>query len=227
MTTALDLKALRQLAREDLDDVAKPYLWTDAFLNGAAAEAEIEACRRGRLILDSKESSITRIDTTVGENLYELDHRIIFIRRVMVAGRSLPVKKIDLRDLDAGVPGWESHEGTIERYCLNHTTGHLLTYRKPSTSDEAQQISLTVVREPLNRLEKDGDRPEIEPRLHSHLRHWMVFLAYMKPDEDTYRPDKAKIAEALFTRQFGAPSDAVDERWIRENHGYDEDEGLF
>jgi hypothetical protein len=51
----MNLKELRLAAREDLDDTAKPYLWSDAFLNNGANEAENEAARRARLIVDSSE----------------------------------------------------------------------------------------------------------------------------------------------------------------------------
>jgi hypothetical protein len=47
------------------------------------------------------------------------------------------------------------------------------------------------------------------------LRHWIAYRAYLKPDEDTYRPDKAKEAMALFEQEFGPKSSAIDEAWIQ------------
>jgi hypothetical protein len=221
----MNRKELREAIREDLDDLAKPYLWSDAFLNRALDEAESEACRRARLIVDSSDSAVCRIATTLNENTYDLDDRIIFVRRVLSSGRTTPLRKISYKDLDGRYPGWESQTGAISHYCLDFTTGKLVTDRKP-TASEVVTLSLTVVRTPLKGLETDGAEPEIKPRYHFSLRHYAVFLAYMKPDEDTYRPDKAKMAEALFTQEFGKKSDAKDEAWIEREHGYDQDEGL-
>jgi hypothetical protein len=160
------------------------------------------------------------------EPLYALDPRIIFVRRVKSSLRSSPLCKRRFRDLDAEDPGWEERTGDVTQYLLDYQTGFLRTYRTPTAADLVT-LGLTVVRAPLKAMAGDSATPEIAPRWHMSLRHWMVFLAYMKPDEDTYRPDKAKVALALFEQEFGKRSSAQDEKWINDNHGYDNDEGLY
>lgn len=222
----MNRKELREAAREDLDDIAKPYGWSDSFLNRAANEAEREACRRARLLVDSEESEITRIETQASERHYALDPRVIFVRRVLSSRRTIPIEKIRTKDMDCRAPGWESHEGEITHYLRDQVTGKLTVYRKP-TADTIATLSLTVVRLPLKAMDADGASPEIHVSYHESLRHWMVYRAYMKPDEDTYRPDKAREALARFEAEFGKPSSAQDEEWITEQHHHDLEEGIY
>lgn len=222
----MNLEQLEAAAREDLDDKAEPFLWSRSFLWNAANEAESEACRRARLIVQSSEGPATRIDLVVGEPTYKLHPSVIFVRRVKSPLRTQPLCKIRTRDLDTQNPGWEDALGDVTHFVLDSETGIFRPYRIP-TSDTVTRLALTVVRTPLKPMSDKGHSPEILPRYHYALRHYMTFLAYMKPDEDTYRPDKAKIAMQLFEREFGPPSTAVDEKWIADNHGYDQDEGLY
>ena len=162
----------------------------------------------------------------VGVPLYPLDRRVVFVRRAMSSLRSPPLLKIRTRDMDVEYPGWEGKEGEVTHYLLDYQSKIILFYRVP-TIDRLPVIQLQVVRLPMKEMTQETHCPEIHESYHRDLRHWMVRIAYTKPDEDTYRPDKAKIAEARFTEVFGRESTAQDEAWIVANHGYDGDEGIF
>lgn len=220
----MKLKDIRLLARDDLDDIVAPYRWSDARLDKFLNEGQNEAARRGRLLVDSTTEEVCQIEMDEGEPLYALDSRVIFVRRVKSSRFSVPLAKIRQRDLDGQYPGWQDKTGEVTHFCLDHESGSLLTYKIP-TADTVATLTMTVVRLPLADMGAE-DEPELNPRLHPHLRHWAVFRALNLPDERLYRPEKAKDALALFERQFGKESTAVDEAWINQNHGYDPDEGL-
>lgn len=220
------LKDLRALVRRDLDDTVAPYRWSNDVIDDALNEGEEEACRRGRLLLDSTTEEVCQIETVAEEVVYPLDPRIIFVRRVKSSRFSTPLTKIRQRDLDASYPGWQDKTGEVTHYCLDHTAGSLVTYKEP-TALLVPELTLTVVRLPLKPMDADDDEPEINRRHHRDLRHWAVYRCFETPDEELNNPEKSAAGLAMFERTFGKQSTAVDEQWINANHGYDDDEGLF
>lgn len=216
----MTLLDLIKKARAASQDMAKPYLWSDDEWKDWANEAEQEACRRARLIVDSE--NFTKA-VKVGGALIDLDDRILFVRRAKLASVTTPIRPIHLADLDRCNPGWESYQGLVSHYIPDYQTGKLRLFRIPTVADT---LSLTVVRMPMNDMDM-GDEPEIAPRLHRFLSHWMLYRAYLKQDSDGFDADKAGRELGLFEKQFGPESTAMDETWIQHNHGYDDYEGLY
>lgn len=219
----MTLLEILSLSRFLLDDVKKPYKWNDELLVMFANEAEEEACRRARLIVDTT-SSMCRKRVSIGEEMVKLDPRVIFVRRAKLASSSVPLQKMHMADMDACNPGWESYLGLITHYIPDHTSGYLRLFRIPTSSDE---LTITVVRTPLNAMESMDNSPEIEPRYHRYLAHWIAHRAYLTPDAETFDENKAARELTLFANQFGQESTAVDEIWIAHQHGYDGSEGIY
>ncbi len=99
-----------------------------------------------------------------------------------------------------------------EVFIPDYETGKLLFW-PPNAAERS--VLLTVVRDPLAPMTNRDDTPELNARYHRALRHWMAYRAYMKPDEETYKPEAAKNQMALFEAEFGAKSSAIDEQWIQ------------
>jgi hypothetical protein len=218
---------IKMVRTSDIDDAAKPYMWSDDELHDFAVDAQNEACRRGRLIVDSLTDRICRMPLTT-EMHYKLSPRILFIRRVKLSDYSVPLKKLRLRDLDRDRPGWQTHTGLVRHWMTGFSSGYLTVYRKPDavTYPTMPSIELTVVRLPLQDPGLD-DEFEIHPRLHRSLRHWVDYRAYDKEDGDTYDPRKAANALALFEREFGEASPGYVEEFIDQNYDYEDDQGLY
>jgi hypothetical protein len=213
--------------RIELDDIAKPYLWEDDELHRYAIDAQNEACRRARLIVDSLTDRFCRIPLTT-EMHYKLNPRILFIRRVKLSDYVHPLKKMRLRDMDKQLPGWEDHTGHARAWLTGFSKGYLTVYRRPDvvTYPTMPSINLTVVRLPLKDPGLD-DEFEIDPVYHSSLRHWIKKRAYSKEDGDTYDPRKAEEAETAFAEEFGPKSPAYVEEFIDQNYDYEDDQGLY
>jgi len=209
-------------------DNTPPYLWSDSLLVSLGAEAEKQAARRARLLVDSSTEDLCLFDVVKDTRMITLDKRIIFVRRVKLASKDLPLQKIHRRDLDMLAPGWEDEAASDTcNYCTNYETGKMVFHTALPADDT---VRLTVVREPLAALALSGPavNPEIAPRYVEKLVDWMIYRAYNLRDvEEKYDPVVAAAGLARFESEFGPESTAQNEKWFQDEHGYDEYEGLY
>lgn len=210
--------------RSDLDDTAQPYLWSDDELTEYADDAQKQACRRGRLLVDSTTDAICEIAVVAGTSVYTLDPRVIRINRARLSSESLPLRFMQVRALDAQAPGWEDWEGTPEYLVPDWQSGGIRLVPNPTAN---ATLGLTVVRLPLAELNDPDDDFEIRDEYLRELRHWIVYRAYMKRDSETFKPDKATEALALFEREFGPPQPAYAELWAQQYHAEDTFNGRY
>ena len=220
----MNLRQLIDTARLRAGDDASGYLWSDEEWTEFANDAENQACRRARLIVDSTTTEITEIALSVGTATYDLDQRVIFIRRAKLDGRSTPLRPASFKDLDECRPDWQDETGEPECYVVDMDTDTFRPYPTPSV---AGTVNLTVVRTPLEPMAADEAEPEIKPRYHLSLVDWMLYRAYSKKDSERFDAKKAKDHFDDFEREFGRPSTAVEELWINQQHGFTPDEGVY
>lgn len=206
------------------DDLTQPYLWSDQEAITYAVDGENEACRRARLLVDSSTAAICQYTAAASATSITLDPRVIFVRRAIVSGKTVPLSRVNMRDLDASYPGWEAHTGTVEGFVTDWATGKLRLYRIPTVETV---INMTVVRLPLVDMNDFEDTPEINARFHEGLVNWMLHRAYMKPDKETYDEKRAGEAEKRFVLEFGSKSSAQDEAWIGQQYGADDYDGTY
>ncbi len=224
----MKLSELKMLVREAADDtVAVKYLWSDAFVVSVLNEAEVQACRRARLIIDSSSPEVCRIALAAGHSTYSVDPRVIFIRRVKLSTADAPLGFARVRDIDNCNPGWETETGDVVGWISDYTTGLLKLYRRPTAAQLPATITLTVVREPLDPMKDNDDEPEIKPRHQYALQHWALFRMFSRRDTETFDPKRAADHLALFEREFGPESGAIEEQWIDANYDYGADQGVF
>lgn len=220
----MELKELVSGCREDLDDVAPPHLFSKPRLVRYANEAESEACRRARLITDSSTAEICTAAVAIDRNLITLDPRVIFVRAAKLASKTVSLDKIRRDEMDECNPGWLTRTGDVVGWIPDFQSGKLRLYRTPIAADS---LELTVVRTPLAAMLDDKDTPEIAPRFHEKLIHWMLYRCYLKHDVETFDEKAAARHLAFFEAEFGKASSAIDETFIHERHGYQENEGLY
>ena len=215
----MKLRALMDLFRQEVDDLTEPLLWRDAELIDYANDAQNEAVRRARLLIDSSTAGICTLAFTTASGLLMLDPRVLFIRKARLAGQK-PLLRMTLQDMEAQNPYWQDESvGRARFFVTDFETGRLLLWPQPDT---AGTLLLTVVRDPLLEMNDDQDTPEIAPRYHRALRYWMLARAYGKQDSEANDPKKGAEALALFEQEFGKKSAAIDEVWIaREQMAHD------
>jgi hypothetical protein len=216
------LRDLITLFRNEVDDATEPFLWSDEEAIEFANDAQNEACRRARLLVDSSTAELASIAVTAGEALLDLDARVLFVRRARFAGQ-LPLRRMNMQDMEALDPYWMDTTATTPRaFVPDYQTGKLLLWPTPDADDT---LLLTVVRDPLAEMDSDDDTPEIAPRYHRSLRFWMMARAYGKQDAEANDPKKEAQAMALFEQEFGKKSSAIDETWIEREQS--EGDGTF
>lgn len=213
---------LRLAVREDLQDEKTPYLWSDASINRWINEAQSEACRRSRLLVDSTSPMCTLV-FNAGEALLKLNPSILFVKRAIVASDSRQLGKAMVRDLDSERPGWEDETGSPSAWVPDFQAGQIRLDRIP---EEETTVRLTVIRAPKPLADDDAE-PEIPERYHENMLHWVRFRAYSKQDADTMSDEAANKALALFEMEFGKRSSAIEETWNSANYDFSEYQGAF
>lgn len=204
-------------ARLELDDAEPDYLWSDAELGGYLNEAEEEAARRARLLIDATTPAVCTITLADGVSEYELDERVIGIRAAQPSWRSQPLAGVTVAEIDTDCAGWRDRQGEPEVIVLDYETGSLTVCPTPTAADVGKTIQLRVTRLPLNPMVGDSDRPEIKAVYHRKLIHWIKHKAYLKKDADTL-DEKASAKElALFEQEFGTAKSAWADEFDQRN----------
>lgn len=194
--------------RRDISDTVKPYFVSDESALLYLNEAQTEAARRARLIIDST-SPVSTASVSAGDPMVSIDPRIVSIRRIRLASQSEQLRKKQAREMDEVNPGWDAStsQSTPCFAILDYATNQIRLYPTPQNGDDLQ---MTVVREPLDAMEFSSE-PEIAPRWHLSLIEWMKFRAYINDDTELYDEKKAARALGLFEQEFGPKRSASDE----------------
>jgi hypothetical protein len=223
---------IAHLRESILDDVSPPPLWSDTELLRFLNYAEVQACRRAHLIIDSttaNDNGTAGTASTSGQKplctltlipdqaVYLLSPKILQIKRCQIVGMPYPLDgPKTYSDLDDIYPNWMGTSGTAATagtngyptYFLNEPGNTIAFILAPSTTGPAK---LAVSRIPLTPFTLQTS-PEIDEKYHEGLCDWAAHLAYMKNESETLNLNMAKVYDDKFTRQFGALPDAYSER---------------
>lgn len=216
----MNLGALLDIVREELDDTVEPYLWSNEFLADCATDAQNEACRRARLIVDSDTEDIAEIDLEANTATYALDPRVIRVERAIVDGESLPLRFMLRRHMDAQRPGWEDEEAATPEIIIPDWSSRKI--RLFPAPDAVGTLRLTVIRLPLAPLNDLDDEFEIPEHFQRNLRHWIKHRAFLKHDSETLDKKASADALTLFADEFGRSQPAYDEAWVQSHYLRDE-----
>lgn len=214
---------LKELVREQLDDAAAPYLWSDVELDAYLNEAEREAAIRARLLVDSTTSAVCQITVTADTQDFPLDPRIFMIRRAKLASESYPLSFIQLNSLDSEYPGWDDSGLPYNRFTIGLGSDTISLPKQ----DVETTLTMTVVREPLAEMNDDEDSPEIPARYHVKLLEWVRYRCYLKPDAETEDKKRAAESYVLFEAEFGPRRTALDLQFELEHEGYSLENGAY
>lgn len=218
-----------------LDDAVIPYLWKDPELLRYLNYAEVQACRRAHLIIDSSTENDNGTAATAGtmgqrplcvltlipdQATYNLSPKVLQVKRCQIKSMNYPLSgPVTYPELDDRYFGWFGTNGTVgtagsggyPSYFLNEPVNTITFIPSPSTADTAYMV---VSRIPLTPFTLQTS-PEVEEKYHEGLMDWATHLAYMKNDSDTMNLPLAKYYEDSFTARFGPLPDATTERFVR------------
>ena len=204
--------------RDTLRDLQQPYFFSDDRIRSALNHAQDEACRRARLLVDSRTPYVCEVDVAAGEPVVELHESVIFVRRARLAGAGVPLVPRVARTMDEQCPGWEDSPPSRPMvFVPDWETGMLRLWPTPA-ADEV--LLLTVIRTPMphETLQVGASSFLLPRRYHKALLDGALAELYAVPDMDTFNPGAAAAYAEKFSAEFGPPSAAIDEHWAAEQY---------
>ena len=212
MTLADLIRRFRVLA----DDTKAPQFWEDADITDWLNDAQVQACVRGRLLLEDANPAMCVIPVTAGVHSYPLHHLVYEIERIEFKAtgesRSQHIKIKSRGWLDDNHPGWRD-DGRCVRFAIQGET----SIRLVSTPTVNGVLTIEAYRLPREAMVAEDDTPEIHQASHEHLIQWALHKAFSVPDSEAFDPQRATKAEDAFTAYFGPLPDSDMRRITRED----------
>ena len=212
MTLADLIRRFRTLA----GDTKAPQFWKDADITDWLNDAQVQACVRGRLLLEDANPAMCVIDIEADRHTYPLHRNLYELVRLdyKAAGESCstPIKMVSREWLDDKQPQWRDvHRAT--RYAIQGET----SIRLVSTPLTAGVLTIEAYRLPRKAMLSEYDTPEIHQASHEHLIQWALHKAFSVPDSEAFDPQRSGLAERAFTAYFGLLPDSDMRRMTRED----------
>lgn len=196
-----------EFRRRARDEAGPPFLWNEDEIQLYLDEANDEAAERSSLIRDSITPEICEVVIEAGNTWFELDDRILQVRRAKLDSQTRPLRITTKEAIDLDWDGWEDQPAGEPRLLVVDAEGAGWSARLVPPPSAEEVMRLEVNRLPLGPLLKDSDEPEFSRRLHLALVDWMLHKAYSKKDAETYNPAKASEHAADFASVFGERRD--------------------
>lgn len=192
--------------REELDDEAQPYLWSDASLLRRINEAIVEANIRAHFLVDETTAAVCSIELTPGIAEYDLHPSIIVIERAALASRPSQALSRTSTEYIEYTHGsrWQEMSGEPS-YIVRFEKNRIRVCPVPTVADT---IKLRVWRSPTDD-ETVGlgddlfDDAGIPAEHHPKLLHWVCHRALMKRDAEAQAMREAETHFQLFETHFG------------------------
>lgn len=212
----MNLQALISRFRTDANDKAAPYFWSDADVTAWLNDAVNEAAIRGRLIHESSNPGMCKINIVPGQSVYsihptmfELDYLTFKATGESKGNRVWLMSQDDLND---DVPDWRDRTGD-PTYAVQGDKN----LRLAPMPIRAGVLSIEGYRLPRVPMEGMDDSPEINSAHHAYLVQWALHRAFSIPDSEMFDPNRSALAEQEFTRYFGLRPDSDLRRITRED----------
>lgn len=215
----MNLEALRAQFRADADDqVANPYLFSDAQITDWLNEAVEEACIRASLLQEDEDAAVCLVAVTAGTASYALHTSVIDVTVASftpVDGDRIDLELTDRIELDRLMPGWRTSTDDPVYLVQDDTKVRIVP-----TPQVAGVLAIECVRLPMEPMTSESDEPEIAQIHHRQLVNWALFRAFSKPDSETIDPTRAEKGESAFVGYFGIRPDAEIRKTYRANRAH-------
>jgi hypothetical protein len=200
----MDSTELYEHFRSQIDDIARPFLWSDAEVWRYGGDAQRMFVRLTGGVADIT-SDATRAAITTGERTTALHPSILRIMSAYRVSDGADVRIVNQTDLlgtmltDYGFTVRELQKplpGPVAAMVLGMQDDTGVFPVIPTADDE---IQMSIYRTPLLIVDGDGQAlTDVAEEHHIRLVEWMKHLAYRKQDVETYDLKKSQEAEAVF-----------------------------
>lgn len=173
---------LREFRTQRLFDAVEPYLWADSELYSYLDAAQTQFFDVVGWIVDT-----LSISFPAGEDTVDRDPRIVRVLEAVTAdGKSLALAPAVALVRTSGYP---------RRLAVSQAVGKLVLDAVPAGTTT---VLLRVERRPLEVVEGKASELEAPEAYRRLLLDYMEYLAYTKPDSDTFDPRRAERARQNF-----------------------------
>lgn len=187
--------ALRSLFREHMVDAVEPYLWSDTEVKLYCDEAESMFVRLTGGIADGTTTAVTDITVAPGDDWVDMHNSILKVRGATRVDTGRPIEIINYEDMATRKFNFDQmYTGPVKALIVGIEPGKARVY---PISNEDVTVRMLVYRMPLEATTEAGEFV-IDERHHYKLLDWMVHLAYLKQDTETYNKTKSEEAETRF-----------------------------
>jgi len=213
----MQLNELRRRFRVEANDLVEPYFISDEDVDAWLNDAVHEACIRGRLLHESEDAMICRVNVTAGQAQYTLDPRIYELTHLRFSlGHDHFEYEVKLASEEVlshrYYSNWRTRIGDPE-HAIQSDAGLRLVPRP----EQDGTLIIEGYRLPLQDMSEDTHQPEINAAHHVHLVQWVLHKAFSVSDTEFFDPNRAAIAEAKFIDYFGDRPDSNLRREVRED----------
>lgn len=176
--------------RQEVFDIAAPYLWADELIYTYIDDAQKQFCRDTYGIEDARSFKLT---VAVDKEWYALDPNILKLRNAVRTdtGREVPIVAMEKMS-EAGLR-FDGSKGPVRALVSGLEKGAL---RATPVPNETATIELRVFRLPAD--VGPGDDFEIDPHHILNLLPWVKTKAYMVQDAEANDPKKAAENKAIW-----------------------------
>lgn len=207
----MDLNDLRRRYRERTADLQQPYFWSDSEVDALINEAYHEAVDRGLMIFDRDSF---QVDFELGVIEYPLDSRIIRVKAANIISKDGVTldKPEPLRLSDATADFTYQQYFDLQGFRVDEDNTIILA----TAPTVVMTVQLIVHRYP-DLLCRDDDEPVIPEFYHEKMLDWAIKRGLLKNDADTIHPVDSDRLDVEFTRTFGPPKTAQQQRQRRRH----------
>jgi len=166
--------------REEVFDLAAPYLWSNALIYRYIDDAQKQFCRDTYGIADARNFLIT---TVAGTEWYDLDARVLKIRGATEQATGRDVAMVPAEKTASQYIRFDGSVGPIKALVTGLEKNVLRAWPKPN---QVQTINLSVFRLPVDVAA--GDEFEIDAQHVLPLLLWVKHKAYDVQDTEVFNP---------------------------------------
>lgn len=198
---------LKDLFRSMTFDAVTPYLWSDVEVYTFMDLAQKQFCREVEGIADSTTTSVCAIPVVANDVFVPVSNKVLKIRHAQRRSDARPLTILNFEDMNQ--PALQTDYGFQQVLRLDSTTGPLSSVvvgmephklRLVPAPAAADTIDLIVYRLPLT-TPATTPTPvdfEIDDQHHYYLLYWMMHLAFLKQDAETFDKGKADLYQDMF-----------------------------
>ncbi len=194
-------------AREYLDDLVVPYLWSNSFLVVCLNRAVNDIHRETEIVSDSSTVAICQYSVMGSTPLITLDSRVTIVRSGQLNSQTTKLSKVFKSEMDNYQPNWQrtpAATGVIPQYYipdLEEGKVFLSPYYPGSTLTTVDTLLIDCFRLPITQFTEANMAalsPEFSSMWHDRIADGIAMYAYHKQDSQTYNPEQAEKFRRLF-----------------------------